>query len=118
VKLSLAVEDRPYHAGEWVRGRVEVQEGGHSRGLTVSLLQRDRTADYGGVVRRVDGPELHQGDLQAPASFEFSLQIPADAPPSYSDTYGAIYWEVDAKSDERGIDTHARSTIVVAPPER
>ena len=118
MKLAMQVEDRSYAPGEWVRGRVEVQEGGHSRRLTVALLQRDRTSDYAGVVRTIAGPELHQGDLEAPASFEFAVQLPADAPPSYSDTFGAAYWEVDAKSDERGMDTHARAVIRVAPPAR
>lgn len=118
MKLALTVEDRAYGAGEWIRGRVEVQEGGHSRRLTVALLQRDRTSDYSGIVRTIAGPELHQGDLEAPASFEFSVQIPADAPPSYADAYGSAYWEIDAKSDERGIDTHARTVIRVAAPAR
>jgi hypothetical protein len=118
MKLGLVVEDRPHAAGEWIRGRVEVQEGGHSRRLTVSLLQRDRTTDYKGVVSRIDAPELHQGDLEAPASFDFNVQVPEDAVPSYSGSYGEIYWELDAKSDERGMDTHARLVIRVTPPQR
>ena len=118
MKLELVVDDRPYAPGDWVRGRVEVREGGHSRRLSVSLLQRDRTADYTGVVRTIEGAELAQGDVAAPAGFEFSLQVPADAPPSYADSLGALYWEIDAKSDERGLDTHARHAIVVLPASR
>jgi hypothetical protein len=114
VKLELSVEDRPFAPGEWIHGRVEVLEGGRSRRLSVMLHQRDSTADYAGTIRTIETAELHSGDLTAPASLEFALQVPPDALPNYSDPLGSTFWELDARSDEPGMDTHARKRIVVA----
>ena len=68
MKLDLSVEDRPFAPGEWIRGRVEVVEGGRSRRLTVMLHHRDSTSDYTGTIQTIETAALHSGDLTAPAS--------------------------------------------------
>ena len=118
MKLDLSVEDRPFAPGEWIRGRVEVVEGGRSRRLTVMLHHRDSTTDYTGTIQTIETAALHSGDLTAPASLEFAVQVPPDALPTYSGALGSTFWELDAKSDEPGMDTHARKRIVVALPAR
>ena len=46
-------------------------------------------------------------------SHEFAIQIPADALPTFSSAHGELYWEVEARSDEFGIDTKESRVIDV-----
>lgn len=59
------------------------------------------------------GGELHAGDLETGASFPFAIALPADALPSYRSPNGELFWELDARSDERGVDTHGRVQVEV-----
>jgi hypothetical protein len=43
----------------------------------------------------------------------FTLVLPADALPSYRSQNGELYWEVHARSDELGRDTHVRERVLV-----
>jgi hypothetical protein len=118
VKLEVELDRHELRPGEAVEGTVRVVEGGGSRRLTVALLFRERTADYSEVAREVPGPELCAGDLEAGASFRFAIRLPDDALPPVSSPHGAIWWEVDAKSDELGPDTHVRRELQVLAPAR
>ncbi len=103
-----------YPPGAMIGGRVTVVEGGSSRRLDVELRFCERSNRYSAVAHRVAAPRpLHEGDLAAATSHEFALALPADAPPSYSGRHGHLYWEVHARSDERGTDTHASVPIEV-----
>jgi hypothetical protein len=114
--FELSLDRDRFRPGETVNGNVRVVEGGRSRSVEVFLNYCERTADYSAVTRGVASGPLHQGDLQPGQSFSFALQLPPDALPRYSSSNAAIYWEVDVKSDERGIDTHERREIEVEPP--
>jgi hypothetical protein len=113
VGLELRLERTSFGPGETVAGSVVVREGGGSRSLQVLLSYVERTADYLEVAWQVTTGLLHQGPLAAGASFPFALVLPHDALPGYSAPFGELYWELDAKSDELGLDSHARARIEV-----
>lgn len=115
-KLSIDVDEPASGAftpGEWVRGRVRVHQGGNSRALHVEIRFRERTTDYSATPATYGQTELQQGELVAGANFPFAIQLPADCFPSFATSNAALYYEVHARSDERGLDTHADTHIVV-----
>jgi hypothetical protein len=114
--LSIAVDEPAggaFKPGDWVRGRVNVVEGGNSRALHVEVRFRERTSDYSATPARYGQTQVHQGELAAGASFAFAIQLPADCFPSFASSNAALYYEVHARSDERGLDTHADAHVVV-----
>ena len=115
-RLQLQVERSQYAPGDVVKGTVLVVEGGSSRSLEAVLLYNEETSDYSEVAISISSGPLKEGDLTAGASYDFELPLPPDALPNYASGHGALYWEVDARSDEFGRDTHARSRIEVERP--
>jgi hypothetical protein len=115
VKLEVSVEGERFRPGDTVRGTIKVTKGGRSRSLEAFLLYRDATDDYGGTSISVPGGTLHKGALEAGESYEFSIDLPADAKPNFSSAHGRLWWEAHARSDELGPDTHAGQEIEVEP---
>jgi hypothetical protein len=114
--LHVDVDEPPegsFKPGDWVRGRVRVVEGGSSRALSVDVRFRERTSDYSATPATYGETVLHEGELTAGASFPFAIQLPADCFPSFETLNGELYYEVHARSDERGPDTHAELRINV-----
>jgi hypothetical protein len=114
--LRLEVEepaDGGFRPGDWVRGRVSVLEGGGSRSLSVYVHFRERSRDYSATPASYGGAPVHQGELPPGASFDFAVQLPPDALPSHSSANGELFYEVEAKSDERGLDTRESQRIEV-----
>ena len=109
--LKLILPRAQYLPGEQITGTVTVVEGGDSRSLEVFLNCQDNTSDYSGTSFSEGTGHLHEGDLETGQGFEFTLQVPADAVPSFRTPHGVVYWEVDAKSDEFGRDTHDKRQI-------
>jgi hypothetical protein len=109
-KLTVDI-DKPvegsFKPGDWVRGRVDVLEGGKSRALHVEVRFRERTSDYSATPATYGQTQLHEGELSAGASFPFAVQLPPDCFPSLQTTNAMLFYEVHARSDERGLDTHA-----------
>jgi hypothetical protein len=108
--LSIDVDKPPegnFKPGAWVRGRVNVIEGGKSRALQVEVRFRERTNDYSATPAIYGQTQLHEGDLTAGASFPFAIQLPPDCFPSLQTANAMLFYEVHARSDERGLDTHA-----------
>jgi hypothetical protein len=99
-----------------VRGRVAVLGGGKSRALYASLRFREKTADYAATAVEREIPALHEGELSSGTSFPFAIQLPPDALPGVESPHGALYWEVEAKSDELGIDTLVQRRFEVEVP--
>jgi hypothetical protein len=115
-KLTIDLDDPAggaFTPGDWVRGRVNVLEGGKSRALHVEVRFRERTSDYSATPAVYGQTQLHQGELTTGASFPFAIQLPPDCMPSLATSNAALYYEVHARSDERGLDTHADAHIVV-----
>jgi hypothetical protein len=104
-----------FTAGDTVRGTVVVTSGGKSRSLQVSLEFHEDTDDYGSVAAAISSGPLHTGDLEAGMAFPFELTLPPDALPNYRSAHGDLYWEVHVRSDEFGLDSHARRRITVVP---
>jgi Arrestin (or S-antigen), N-terminal domain len=112
VSPSLGIDvDKPpagsFRPGDWVRGRVNVLEGGKSRALHVEVRFRERTSDYSATPAVYGQTQLHEGELTAGASFPFAIQLPPDCFPSLQTENAMLFYEVHARSDERGLDTHA-----------
>ena len=114
--LSIQVDKPPegsFKPGDWVRGRVNVTEGGNSRALHVEVRFRERTSDYSATPAVYGQTELNQGELTAGASFPFAIQLPPDCYPSFQSGNAMLFYEVHARSDERGLDTHADARFEV-----
>jgi hypothetical protein len=112
-RLDLVLPSVVFQPGEWVRGHVAILEGGKSRDLKVIVRFREKTPDYSATVSELPSSDLHTGELTAGASYDFAVQIPAGALPTYSSPHGDLYWEVEARSDEFGIDTKESRVIDV-----
>ena len=114
--LSIEVDKPPegsFKRGAWVRGRVNVTEGGSSRALSVEVRFRERTNDYSATPATYGQTQLHEGELTAGASFPFAIQLPPDCFPSFQSEHAMLFYEVHARSDERGLDTHADARFEV-----
>ena len=81
--------------------------------IRVALHYRESTADYKATSATYGEAELHQGELTAGASFPFAIQLPSDCFPSFQRDNGELYYEVHARSDELGPDTHVERRIKV-----
>jgi hypothetical protein len=83
-----------------------VLEGGRSRSLTLAVGLREQSPRY--VEHAFDSRGvIHEGDLATGQAVEFRFTLPVDAPPSVKGKRGELYWQVDAVSDEPGLDTQA-----------
>jgi hypothetical protein len=117
LKLEVQLDAERYAPGETVTGSVLVIEGGGSRKLDVSLHFRERTSeDDEHTPVTLSSGELHAGDLTTGASYPFAIRLPEDALPNFKSKHGELFWEVDARSNERGRDTHERHRIEVVTP--
>ena len=114
LKLVLDDDSLRFRPGDWVRGHVAILEDIAARDLSVTLRFRERSPDYSATVREMSSGELHTGDVLAGQSYEFSVQIPADALPTFSSRNGALYWQVEARLNQFGIDTRAAQGIDVS----
>ena len=115
-RLQLQLERSSYAPGETVRAWVRAVEGGESRAGMALVRYVERTEDYTEIAwEKME--RLWNGDLAQGASFEFQIQLPADAKPGYSSEHGSLAWEVFARSDEFGRDTTASEPFELTPPE-
>ena len=96
-----------------------VAEGGGSRGLDVTLAFHEKSPDYDEAPVNLT-QTLQAGELQTGQSLGFALDLPENALPGHRSEHGELYWELDVKSDEMGLDTHVRrriEVVVSAGPE-
>ena len=112
-RLQLQLDRERFAPGDVVSGTIVVVEGGRSRSLEALLEYVEETDDYVEVATSVSSGALHTGDLERGMSCRFEVALPADALPNFESAHGALYWQLDAKSDERGRDTHERRRILV-----
>jgi Arrestin (or S-antigen), N-terminal domain len=111
--LSVELDSDTFTPGDWVRGRLRVVEGGSSRALNVEVRFRERTKDYSATAATYGQTQLHQGELTRGMSFPFAIQLPADCFPTFQSEHAELFYEVHARSDERGLDTHADARFEV-----
>jgi hypothetical protein len=114
--LDIDIDKPPvgcFKPGDWVRGHVNVTEGGKSRALSIELRFRERTTDYSATAATYGQSVLHQGELTPGMSFDFATQLPADCFPSFQSEHAELFYEVHARSDEPGLDTHADARLEV-----
>jgi hypothetical protein len=113
-RLEIQLEQERFVPGETVTGTVLILEGGRSRALEITLSFRESTEQGDHTSVSLAGGNLHRGDLATGASYTFAVELPRDALPNYKSKHGELYWELDAHSDEFGIDTHERRRIDVS----
>ncbi len=115
-KVTLTLASAQFSPGDQVAGRVDVTESGRVRTLEVLLRCHDSTLSYKGISFSTASSPLATGSLAAPASYSFSVALPADAPPTFSSGGASIWWDVDARCDVVGSDVHVAQQIEVAAP--
>jgi hypothetical protein len=114
VKLSLEFDREAVAAGEAVTGRVRILEGGASRSLTLTVSFCERSPSFL-TVASADSGVIHEGDLATGGAVDFRFALPASAPPTVRGRHGELFWQLEAVSDEPGLDTRvARPFEVVA----
>jgi hypothetical protein len=112
VKLALELDSETAAPGGRVAGRANVLEGGESRSLELTVSFHEQSRDYGATPLSTE-LVLHQGDLTAGQTLEFSFDLPADALPSVKAEHSELYWELALRSDEPGFDTVASRRLEV-----
>jgi hypothetical protein len=114
--ITLTLASGQFSPGDQVAGRVDVTESGRVRKLEVLLRCHDSTPSYKGISWSTASSPLATGSVAAPASYSFSVALPADAPPTFSNGGASIWWDVDARCDVVGSDVHVAHQIEVAAP--
>jgi hypothetical protein len=56
---------------------------------------------------------VHEGDLVTGQGHSFDFTMPAGAPPSVKTDHAELYWELELRSDEPGLDTNVRRRLEV-----
>jgi hypothetical protein len=113
VKLAIALDSEVVAPGKKLTGLVNVLEGGESRSLTLTVSFRERSPAY------IAAPfsrssVIHEGDLATGQAVTFEYDVPEWALPGVKSEHGELYWELEAVSDEPGLDTHVRRVFQVA----
>ena len=106
MKLALALDGEVVAPGERLTGRVEVSEGGKSRSLAVIVRFCGRSPSYVAVPFE-DTRVVHQGKITAGQAVPVEYDVPESALPSVKSEHAELYWEIEAISDEPGLDSHA-----------
>jgi hypothetical protein len=114
VRLELELDSERAAPGGTVTGRVHVLEGGDSRRIGVVLALYEKSRDFQVAAGSTESV-LHEGPASTGDHYEFSFTLADDAVPSTKTDNGELYWELEATSDERGLDTRARRRFTVAP---
>jgi hypothetical protein len=113
LRLVLDGDSSRFRPGDWVRGHVAILDDVDARDLSVTVRFRERSPDYSATVREISSGQLHTGDVLAGQKYEFSVQIPTDALPTFSSANGALYWDVEARLNQFGFDTTEEQRIEV-----
>jgi hypothetical protein len=113
MKLELKLDSEGVRPGGSIRGRVLAIESCDSRSLTLTITQYEKTRDYV-VAAGSSSTVLHEGDVVAGQAYDFDFTLANDAAPSTKTKNGELYWELEVKSDESGLDTHLTRRFTVA----
>jgi hypothetical protein len=113
VKLALELDAQRVAPGEDVTGRVVVLEGGRSRSLTLKVSFRERSPTF--LETPVgEAAVVHEGDLATGHAVEFRFTLPDGALPGVKGKHGELIRELEAVSDEPGLDTRVSRILEVA----
>jgi len=106
VPMAMEVAPRTARPGSVISGRIEVRAAGETSARSVRVQLRRRRNDKDGltdekvVTKRelADVLELSSGEGRA---WDFSLEVPADAPPSFEAHHNHQHWYVEGVLDRR-----------------
>jgi hypothetical protein len=116
VKLQIQLDSDRVAPEEKIAGRINVVEGGPSRSVTLTISFYERSPGYEAIPFSTSAV-VHEGELVTGEAIDFDYLLPEGAPPSLNGKHGELYWELEATSDEPGLDTHVRRRIEVVPAE-
>lgn len=114
MKLSIVLDSEVVARGEKLSGLVNVEEGGESRSLTLTVRFCEQSPAYMAAPFSRSGV-IHEGNLAAGEVVTFEYDVPEWAQPGVKSEHAELYWEVEAVSDQPGLDTHVRRRFEVAP---
>jgi hypothetical protein len=114
MKLEVQLDSNGFAPGEQLSGRILVLEGGRSRSLTLTVSFCERSPGYAAIPFSRSGV-IHEGELVTGQSVDFRYEVPESALPSVRGKHGELSWELEATSDQPGLDTHARRVFEVVP---
>jgi len=112
VKLDIQLDADRVAAGQELTGHVLMLEGGPARSLTLTVSFCERSPGYLSAPFSRSGV-LYEGDLVTGQADEFRYEMPDWAPPGVKGKHGELFWELEAVSDEPGLDTRARRVFEV-----
>jgi hypothetical protein len=107
VKLAIALDSEVVAPGEKLSGLVNVEEGGESRSLTLTVRFCEQSPAFIAAPFRRSGV-IHEGDLATGQAITFEYDVPEWAVPGVKSEHAELYWEVEAVSDEPGLDTRVQ----------
>jgi hypothetical protein len=112
VKLEIQLDADRVAPGQELTGHVLVLEGGPSRSLTLTVSFCERSPGYASVPFSRSGV-LYEGDLATGQAVEFRYEMPESATPGVKGKHGELFWELEAASNEPGLDTRAHRVFEV-----
>lgn len=114
MKLDIQLDADRVAAGQELTGHVLVLEGGPSRSLMLTVSFRERSPGYLSTPFSSSGV-LYEGDLATGQAVEFRYEMADWASPGVKGKHGELFWELEAVSDEPGLDTRVSRVFEVAP---
>ncbi len=113
MKLAITLDSDAVAPGEKLTGVVDVLEGGESRSLTLTINFCERSPSFVATPFSRSGV-IHEGDLATGQAVTFEYDVPDWALPGVKSEHAEVYWELEAVSDEPGLDTRVRRVFQVA----
>ena len=114
MSVSIEVDGERFAPGDVVRGRVVVVDPGLQL-VNVGLLFREEAVGWEQTVTQILADGFGDAlDLDAGATLDFAIELPADAPPTVRTRHGGLFWEVVAHTDRVGEPQTAGKRVVVA----
>lgn len=113
MKLDIRLEDDAVAPGGELTGSILVLEGGRSRSLTLTVSFCERSPSFLSVAFESSNV-VYEGDLATGQAVTFRYEVPASAPPSVKGRHGELFWQLEAVSNEPGLDTRATRLFTVA----
>ena len=102
-------------AGGTVRGAVTVNNEALCRSLEVFVNLKEECGGKTVDALSFGSGALHKGPLHAGSSHAFEVPIPEGVPVNVAGKHGRLTWEVDARAERLGGDSHARERIYIWP---
>ena len=112
MKLTIALDSEVVASGEKLSGLVNVEEGGECRSLTLTVRFCESSPAFMAAPFSRSSV-IHEGNLATGQAVTFEYDVPEWALPGVKSEHAELYWEIEAVSDEPGLDTHVQRRFEV-----